>query len=244
MKVKEIPFIGRRRPAALKEIFNLSNLGWNGTSELPMPIRFNDVICTHFVISEYGAIRLTQASNKDGKYSYWNTDKKLPVDISETAQGWMIVPWGELMRTTGCGVGIYLYEQDGNVIFDYEVKSQSNSRLKYTFRVEFPLREPNLVRCFYHHCVSGYTTYIGIAKEPDNVISWPLEENYPYMLKALEFDTSAEEEIPEEIKPFPPQNPMGPQPQPEPPVQPEPQVWVTKFINDTVRVQTVSVDAI
>ncbi len=229
MKVKEIPFIGRRRPADIKSIHNLSNLGWSGPITLPIPIRFNGIICTHCVVSSYGAIRFTQASNSAGKWSYWDTDKVLPEDISETEKGWMIIPWGELVKIMGCGVSICLYEQDGNIVFDYDIKSSYDSNRKYTFRVEFSASEANIVRCYYYHCVSGYSTFIGIAKEPDNVVSWPLKENVPYMKKALEFDTSADEaEEPEVTKPFPPHSPFVPDAPISPPFPPKNPMGPTK----------------
>ncbi len=191
MKVKEIEFIGRIKPKEVVKL-DVSN-GWSAPTKLPVPIRFNNVLCTHFNMSEYGAIRFTQAT---GNYHYWSEDKKLPSGIAETDKGFMVVPWGEPMRLRGCGVSVEMWEDNGTIVIEYKTKSTYDSKRVYMFRVEFPVREHNVVRVYYYHCVSGYDTYVGAVLKPDDFVSWPMKENQPYMKKALEFTCSSEVEAP------------------------------------------------
>jgi len=221
MKVKEIIFKGRIKPSQFEELNQKPGTGWSSPIQFPQPIRFNGNICTYFNLSSYGAIRLS--AGKDGKYHYLGGDTALPEGISKTKSGWIVIPWGENIRLSGCGVSVALYEQNGIVVIDYEVKN-AGTGVKYLYRVEWPLREPNIMRCFYYHCETGFNTYLGVAMDPEESIEWPLKENTHYMKKALEFDCSDADVV---------------EPPVEPPIDPPYPIvdWVTVRETPTYRVQ-------
>ena len=229
MKVREIPFIGRRPNSSAVTLNGKPGIGWSRPLLLPEPVRFNGNLCSYFNLSHYGAIRLS--AGKDGSEHYLGGDTTLPEGVDKTASGWLIIPWGENIKLSGCGVHVKMYKADGVIVIDYEVKDADNPRLKYLYRVEFPLREANIIRCYYYHCVSRYNTYVGVVKEPKDFIEWPLKENTPYMKKALEFDTSADTEEPKPVEP-----PV--QPTPQPPIEPPtPKDWQNVYESHLYRVQ-------
>ena len=221
MKVKEIPFVGRSIPTEAQDISHMPGGSWSAPIKFPLPVRFNNQLCTTFNLSKYGAIRLS--SGKDGTYHYLPGDRSLPASIDQTKDGWMIVPWGDNIRMAGCGITVLMWRDADKVVIDYTVKNQLDPHIKYMFRVEFPTKQPNTVEIHYYHVVSGYNTYVGVVMAPDNFCEWTLKETQPYSKKALRFTCDNGYEMPEQTE-TPGNTPFGNVPTdiPEPLESPEP----------------------
>jgi len=218
MHVNEIPFVRRPTPKHFHELNLEPGTDWSGPIQFPQPIRFNGKLCVYFNLSAYGATRLS--AGKDGKYHYLVGDTTLPESIGKTDSGWILIPWGENIRLTGCGASVALYEQDDTIVIDYVVKNAGDPQTHYTYRIEFPLREPNIIRIYYLKCVKEINTYVGVAMAPSEFLNVELRE---FIKKALEFDCStagSEEIIKPQPEPTPEPEPDVPEPQPTPPSTP------------------------
>ncbi len=262
MKMKEIPFKGRRVPEDAKDLNYLtSGISWSGLIELPEPIWFNGRLCSYCNISPYGAIRFGEA--RDGRWHFDPSDKYLPEWLDGFKGGYVVVPWGDNIQVRGCGLHIKMWfdKREAAVVFDYLVRNKHNHQ-KYMFRVEFPMREKNVCRIYYYHCVSGYNTYLGVVLEPDDFIGPDLKPDQPYMKKAVEFLCVAEKK--EETHgpgPMPDEDPgegyewklvstpmgkvwqrvkVGTKPSPKPSPEPSPSPageWTTVYQGNNYRVQ-------
>ena len=108
----------------------------------------------------------------------WTQDKEVPDSMDMVEGGNLLIPWRGNHR--------YLI-----LVIDYKTKDKYNSEI-YMYQMQFPLVERNVVEFHYYHCVSGYNTVVGVANTVDDIVSWDIKPNQPYMKKALRIDTSSD----------------------------------------------------
>lgn len=206
MKIIETDYNYIPVPKDATSLGALPGRGWSVPIAFPTPVRINGNIVAYFNLSEYGAIRFSEA--KDGEYGYLPEDAHLPSSIYETDNGYMLVPWGELQRLKTCGVDVKMWQTGSIICINYKTKSTSDGRI-FLYQVQFDVTKPNQITVHYYHCVSGYNTFVGAVLETDDYVDWDIKPNTPYMKKALRFFIPGKSQI-KPITPEPPQKPMGP----------------------------------
>ena len=225
MNITEIPFAGIRNtdPDTI-HMKTYPGRSWGRLTKPLQAVKLFGAELESFTMNSYGAIRLKGS---------WGKDKEVPQSMDLVEDGLLLIPWGQPQILNSCGTLVDMFVANDRLVIDYKTKDKYNSE-QYMYQMQFPLSEPNIVEFHYYHCVSGYNTVVGVANTVDDVVSWNVKPNQPYMKKALRIDTTPE------AKPY--QQPTSPNGKPfNTPFGPKPETpvgeWRTVYEGAGYRVQ-------
>lgn len=185
MEIKEIEFVGRTLPSSFISLKSKPGLGWSGLTKLPQPVVLFGKKHGIYSLNQDGMIRFSERYSVD--------DKVVPISIDDIVSDFILIPWGQSQRLNTCGTEVAFFLQNGTLVWDFKTKDRYSLKEVYSYRVEIPLSEHNIVRFYYYHCVSQYDTWVGVVnKSGVDTIDWPIKPTQPYMKKALEINTHIE----------------------------------------------------
>ena len=190
MNITEIPFKWLRGQGD-RELKGEGQLSWSAPYKLPLPARIFGRPQEFINFSNYGGVRFPFDITGDGRVHYAIEDGTLPEGIDDFKKGFSLVPWGEPQRINNCGNTRQVYVVGDIIVIDVVSSSHFEKRMKYSYQIQVPTRQPNIVEFHYYNCQSGYNTFIGAVEKPDNFIGWDLlKPLQAYHKKALRIDTS------------------------------------------------------
>ena len=174
----------------------LTTLGFSAPIQLPRMVRLFGKDVEFISIGKYGQILC----------GGWHKElKEIPVHWEDFLGADILLPFGQPVSLFACGNSVRLYERDGAIVIDFNIKDYDR-KVRQIFQVQFPLDKPNVVEYHYYMVHTEYNVMVGAYANKDDYVEWPgIKENWVYSKAALSIDTTAPN----------PQAPQAPQPQEE-----------------------------
>ena len=203
MEISAIKFNGKPAPKSVENLAMDVGFSYTMPFPLPKPVRFFGKEFDFFEVGMRGQLRL-------GKWENELVDN--PLSMSDFKFGNILVPVGERLTTRACSAYIYMWMEHDVIYLSFKLKDEHTKKMIYTWQVQFPLYQPNVVEFHYHHVQTGFNTLVGVrGPGPKDILEYfDFDPDHAYSRTALRFDTTPsaiEEPKPEEENPAIPEKP-------------------------------------